>query len=97
GISSTKILTCTKPTGYVTNFSDVNDNDYDNDGVSMRTDCDDKNSRYSIIKTYYLDADHDGFGYYGRYNNTNLFTGCVPPNWFVTNNSDKNDNDPNVF
>ncbi|HBU07181.1 MAG TPA: hypothetical protein DEB09_03795 [Candidatus Magasanikbacteria bacterium] len=97
GIISAKVLSCTKPTGYVTNSSDINDNDYDNDGVYMRTDCDDKNSRYSIIKTYYLDADHDGFGYYGKYNSTNMFTGCVPPNWFVTNSSDKNDSDPNVF
>ncbi len=85
---------CSAPLGYVSNANDKNDYDYDNDGVSMKTDCNDKNSRYWIIKTYYLDADKDGFGFYGKYTTANRFTGCVPPNGFVTNNTDKNDKDP---
>ncbi|MFA6475053.1 MAG: integrin alpha, partial [Patescibacteria group bacterium] len=60
--TSTSICSYTVPTGYVTNSSDTNDNDYDNDGSVTGTDCNDADSTISTNQTYYKDNDNDGLG-----------------------------------
>ncbi len=86
--SQTKnVCSLTPPTGYVSNSSDKNDNDYDNDGVITSKDCNDKNSLYYTKKIYYRDKDGDGLG-----NKWRIGYYCVPPSGYVSNSLDKNDN-----
>lgn len=65
--------------------------DADRDGVDYRTDCNDNDATVSQKQTYYVDADGDGLGA----DVTAAFCASVPPEGFVTNSDDLNDNDPN--
>lgn len=89
--SDTTISICsyTPTTGYVTNSSDLNDTDYDNDGVSTSADCDDRNSSVTSGYTYYVDADGDGLGA----GSAVLSCSATTPTGYVTNNLDLNDSD----
>lgn len=88
--NTTSVCTNVVPTGYVTNYSDANDEDYDNDGVSYTVDCNDYDSRFSSTITYYRDADGDTLG--DATNTTSICTNVVPTG-YVTNSSDANDAD----
>lgn len=92
GISTTTTSVCstTVPSGYVTNSSDTNDTDYDNDGVSTGTDCNDADSAITSNQTYYQDSDGDGLG--SATATTSLCSYSVPSG-YVTNASDSNDSD----
>lgn len=89
--SDTAITLCsaTTPSGYVTNSNDLNDSDYDNDGVSTVSDCNDSDASILANQTYYLDADQDGLG------SATFTTMCsyTTPAGYVTNSTDSNDAD----
>lgn len=89
--SDTAITLCsaTTPSGYVTNSNDLNDSDYDNDGVSTVSDCNDADASIFTNQTYYLDADQDGLG------SATFTTICsyTTPAGYVTNSTDSNDAD----
>ena len=76
------------PAGYVTNYSDLNDNDHDNDGISPPADCDDYNSSLTAMKTYYQDKDGDGWG--SKIISTSVCSNSAQTG-YVTNNSDFDD------
>jgi len=75
------------PAGYAVNSNDLNDNDYDNDGLETGVDCDDTQATVLGPQAYYNDADGDGLGY-GTPQQS-----CALPDGFVSNNNDANDND----
>lgn len=65
------VCSATAESGYVTNFDDLNDDDYDNDGVSTGLDCDDTNAAGYQEVTFVRDADGDGRGDF-----EDAFLGC---------------------
>jgi len=81
----------TTPSGYVTNYSDANDHDFDNDGVTgptwSGTDCNDSNN--AVFTTYYVDVDGDTFG------NASVSScaGSSAPTGYVAGGTDANDHD----
>ena len=77
------------PTNFVANSNDLNDNDFDNDGVSPPADCNDRDAAVSIYKIYYADLDGDGKGS-GIGEKKCLAT---PPMGYVANNTDQYPND----
>lgn len=85
---TTSICTNVVPTGYVTNSSDANDADYDNDGVSYTSDCNDADSAVSSNRTYYRDADGDTLG---DPNTTTSICDNNVPYGYVTNANDTDD------
>lgn len=87
--TSTSICSASTPAGYVTNSSDLNDSDYDNDGVSTSSDCNDSNSSISADQTYYLDADQDSLGS----DTSTAICSYAIPSGYVTNSNDLNDSD----
>lgn len=88
--STTSVCSLTAPTGYVSNSTDLNDTDYDNDGVSTVSDCNDSNSAISANQTYYRDADGDGLGTAAT---TSVVCSYNVTSGYVTNSSDLNDSD----
>ncbi|MFA6027754.1 MAG: integrin alpha, partial [Patescibacteria group bacterium] len=62
GNNEVDLLSCTAITGYVTNNTDINDNDHDNDGVNTLNDCNDDDNTISEEETYYKDGDNDNRG-----------------------------------
>lgn len=60
--AATAFCSLTVPAGYVTNSSDQNDSDFDNDGTSAGMDCNDSDATISANQTYYRDIDGDGMG-----------------------------------
>lgn len=68
GDAASTTTTCvgSTPDGYVTDFTDTNDNDFDNDGVAgatwSGTDCNDADATLTTEVTYYDDTDGDGLG-----------------------------------
>ncbi len=88
--TTTSVCSTIVPSGYVTNSSDSNDADYDNDGVSTGTDCNDADSAISSNQTYYQDADGDGLG---SATVTTSVCSYTAPSGYVTNNTDSNDSD----
>ncbi|MFA6027944.1 MAG: integrin alpha, partial [Patescibacteria group bacterium] len=62
GNNEVDLLSCTVITGYVTNNTDLNDNDHDNDGVNTLNDCNDDDNTISEEETYYQDKDNDNKG-----------------------------------
>lgn len=84
------VCSVSAPTGYVTNSSDSNDSDYDNDGVSSSSDCNDADNSISAYQTYYRDADGDGLG---TSSTTSVVCSYTVTTGYVTNASDLNDSD----
>ncbi|MFH1508551.1 MAG: hypothetical protein ABIE68_00010, partial [bacterium] len=64
GDPNNSLLVCSLivPTGYVTNADDLNDADFDNDGVSTDVDCNDQDTTVSDNITVYADNDGDSYG-----------------------------------
>lgn len=87
--TTTSVCSLTAPTGYVTNTNDQNDNDFDNDGSQIGSDCNDSNSVIQQNQTYYQDADNDGLGS----DITNSVCSFTVPTGYVTNSNDQNDSD----
>ncbi|MFA6427784.1 MAG: hypothetical protein WCW16_05105 [Candidatus Magasanikbacteria bacterium] len=84
---SSMISTLAAPTGYVANSNDVNDNDFDNDGISIGVDCNDANNTVLGPVNYYIDADGDGKGFGQARQSCTVLAG------HVTNVEDVDDND----
>ncbi len=84
---ATAVCSLTAPTGYVTNASDANDSDYDNDGVSSSSDCNDSDNSISVNQTYYRDADSDGYGS----TTETVLCAATAPSGYSTNNTDCSD------
>lgn len=76
------------PEGYVTDNSDTNDDDADNDGVVTASDCNDDDATVSEDQTYYEDADNDGLG--NPAVSTTLCAGTAPDG-YVDNADDADD------
>ncbi len=86
--SSTSSCTATAPTGYVSNATDTYIEDYDNDGVTTASDCDDDDATISALQTYYVDADSDGLG-----DSTSSVSVCqlTAPTGYVSDSTDTSD------
>ncbi|KKR43462.1 MAG: hypothetical protein UX02_C0005G0039 [Candidatus Moranbacteria bacterium GW2011_GWC1_45_18] len=85
---ATSFCLLTPPAGYVTNASDQNDNDYDNDGSPSGSDCNDADSSISQNQTYYRDIDKDELG---DANTTTQACSFSAPGGYVSNASDPAD------
>ncbi len=90
GTSATTSVVCsyTVTSGYVTNSSDSNDADYDNDGVSTSSDCNDADSAVASLLTVYQDFDGDGLGNAAV---SQQVCATTAPTGYVTNSSDTDD------
>lgn len=88
------------PPGFVNNYRDCNDFDptinpeaielcdgIDNDCNSLTDD------NITALSTFYQDMDDDG---YGNPAASSQVAGCIPPAGYVDNNTDCNDNDPDI-
>ncbi|MBX7051789.1 MAG: T9SS type A sorting domain-containing protein [Flavobacteriales bacterium] len=97
GNAAITAVACTAPSGYVANSTDCNDAlGTVNPGSaetcnSVDDDCD-SNIDEGVLLTYYEDSDNDGYG-----NIAVTTLACSAPSGFVSNNTDCNDNDNNVF
>ena len=92
------IRDCTQPENYVTDNTDCNDS-YNTiypgatelcDGLD--NDCDGQIDDNVVYNSYYLDNDGDGYG-----DPNNIVSGCTAPSGYVSNNTDCNDNDINIY
>lgn len=90
GTASSTMEACTKPSGYVDNAGDTNDNDFDNDGISTNNDCDDNNMAIGAASTWYEDVDNDGVG-----DATSTMLACSQPVGYVATSGDECPNDIN--
>jgi|GEM_PF-1482366 len=82
---------CTKPTGYVTDNTDCNDNDATiNPGAKEicngQDDNCNKETDEGVTTPYYEDNDKDTYG-----NPSKVLNACAQPSGYVTNNKDCND------
>ncbi|MFH1537132.1 MAG: BPL-N domain-containing protein, partial [Patescibacteria group bacterium] len=91
--NTTSVCALTVPTGYVTNNSDLNDNDADNDGVETENDCNDQDPNLQNNITVYLDNDGDGYGV----GTATQVCALTPPTGYVLNNNDCDDNEAGIF
>jgi large repetitive protein len=102
GLDEPKFWQCDEPLpdGYVTTFSDCNDDDPSiHPGITEI--CDGKDNdcngliddNVTLSTTFYADLDSDGFG---DANNTTTAIGCIPPGGYVSNQLDCNDSNPNI-
>ena len=89
---TTSVCSATAPTGYVTDTTDTNDDDADNDGAITDSDCNDADNTVSTDQTYYQDVDGDTLG-----DAAANITQCTatPPAGYVTNDDDTSDTIPN--
>ena len=90
GDPAESMTVCAFPEGYVRNQDDLNDNDYDNDGINTADDCDDNNPDISLAYTWYADTDADGVGVA-----TNEVESCTQPPGYVETFGDECPNDGN--
>ena len=88
---------CEAPDGYVVDSTDCVDTD---DGVNpgvvefcdgIDNDCDEEIDE-GVMSTFYVDADEDGYG-----DPLVAELGCEPPDGFVGDSSDCNDDDPSAY
>ena len=91
------IFSCNQPIGYVSNGGDCNDNIANiNPATAELCNLIDDNCNNQtdegVQQLFYADADTDTFG-----NLNSTILGCTPPNGYVTNNLDCNDNSQNVY
>lgn len=66
--------------------SSAEDNDYDNDGSQVGSDCDDEDNTVSTNQTYYRDVDGDGVGA-----TSGSFCSSTAPSGYVATSGDCND------
>ena len=90
------ILDCFRPSFYVLNSDDCDDNDRDinPDVIEICDDIDnncDGQIDESLFQIYYADIDQDGFG-----DPDATFYDCFEPVGYVVNQEDCNDNDPTI-
>ncbi len=97
GDINSSTLSCTPPSGYVTDNTDCNDSDSTSYPGNTET-CDGVDNNCDgivdegVINTYYADTDNDG---YGDANNTSI--ACSAPTGYVTDNTDCDDSDSNNY
>jgi hypothetical protein len=102
GISSSTLLACSQPAGYVSNDDDCNDgSNAVNPGITetcngIDDDCDgltdDADPSVAGRPTWYADADNDTYG-----NPSSSVLACYQPAGYVSNNLDCNDGNMNVY
>ena len=96
GDANNSIYECSQPSGYVTNNTDCNDNNANQNTASTEIcngeddDCDGAIDNGLIFLDYYADLDSDGFGA-GAATNSCVDLGAG----YVNNNTDCNDNNAN--
>ncbi|WP_370476087.1 MopE-related protein [Tamlana flava] len=96
GDSSSSILACSAPSGYVSNNTDCDDTEADAypgnaevcDGID--NDCDGQVDE-GVKNIYYADTDGDGYGDVG-----NSISACSVPDGYVTDSTDCDDSDANI-
>lgn len=96
GDAGNSILACEAPAGYVSDNTDCNDNSASvHPGATETCNGIDDNCDGQIDEglklTFYLDNDFDGYG-----SGDMSITSCAPPEGYVSNNLDCNDNNPNI-
>ncbi len=97
GNAASSTQACATPSGYVSNSSDCDDNNANVfpgnaeacDGAD--NDCDGQIDE-NVTNTYYADNDGDGYG-----NAASSTQACATPSGYVSNSSDCDDNNANVF
>lgn len=88
---------CSQPLGYVSNGNDCNDNLANINPATaelcnlLDDNCNNQTDE-GVQQLFYADADTDTFG-----NVNSTILACSPPNGYVTNNLDCNDNNPNIY
>jgi gliding motility-associated-like protein len=97
GNPSNTTLACAQPLGYVSNGTDCNDNVANiNPATAELCNLIDDNCNNQtdegVQQLFYADADTDTFG-----NSMSTILACTPPNGYVTNNLDCNDNNQNIY
>ncbi|MBI5787389.1 MAG: putative metal-binding motif-containing protein, partial [Candidatus Schekmanbacteria bacterium] len=96
GDANVRVEACAQPAGYVPDNTDCNDNDANIYPGAIEV-CDGKDNNCDgeydeKLKTiFYQDADKDGYG-----NDKVSRKECKPPDGYVTDNTDCNDNDSNI-
>jgi hypothetical protein len=97
GNPATLISACLQPQGFITDFTDCNDNNSNVNTAAVEVcnqiddDCDGLMDDGLVFTTYYADIDGDGFG-----NPATLISACLQPQGFITDFTDCNDNNSNV-
>jgi len=92
------IISCTPPTGYVLNNTDCDDSDamINPDATEicdgLDNNCDGVVDENLTAENYYADNDMDGYG-----NPDDVITDCIQPPGFVLDNTDCDDNNPDIF
>jgi hypothetical protein len=86
--TTTAVCLSIAPAGYVTNSTDTNDTDYDNDGSITSTDCNDADATIHENQTYYRDEDNDSLG---DPNDTISICSFTTPDGYVINGNETND------
>ena len=97
GNPSNTTLACVQPLGYVSNGTDCNDNVANiNPATAELCNLIDDNCNNQtdegVQQLFYADADTDTYG-----NSLSTILACTPPNGYVTNNLDCNDNNQNIY
>ncbi|MFA6028204.1 MAG: hypothetical protein WC752_04735, partial [Patescibacteria group bacterium] len=90
GNSLVDLDSCTVLSGYVTNNTDINDIDHDNDGVNTANDCNDDDNTISEEETYYKDGDNDDKG---NPDKTLSLCSNIAPEGYVANDYEKYNED----
>jgi gliding motility-associated-like protein len=98
GDNNNSVDACVAPTGYVTDNTDCDDANADIfpgnpelcDGLD--NDCDLVIDNGFVLETFYADTDGDGFG-----DNNNSVDACVAPTGYVTDNTDCDDANADIF
>ena len=97
GSTISSITSCLQPSGYVTNRDDCNDDDpFINPEATencneIDDNCDGNADEGLMVKIYYLDNDGDGYG-----NDIFIIEDCRTPMGYVENNTDCDDDNPDI-